>query len=131
MEQYINRSGRSGIESYQFVDGGVDVKFKNGGTYHYPIDGNDNGVMAQMHALLDHGEWANRLINQYNPKFTKGPSEKPPLGDNRPVHKGKAKTITERFMARVKPISEKFTALKTKAMQTATNFGNWVKARIK
>lgn len=129
--QYQNKSGRSGITNYEFVPGGINVTFKNSSQYHYPIEGNDIRSMETMHGLLEHGEYANRLINARNPQFVKlsGPSTGK-MVDNRP-YPPHAENVAARAVSRMTPIKEKFANLKQSAMNAATSFKNWVKARTK
>lgn len=131
MQQYANKSGRSGIKSYEFVDEGVNVTFKNGGTYHYPIEGNDPRTMETLHGLLDWGEYGNRLINARSPAFVKlSEGEGKKVVDHRP-YPTSADRVASKAVSRMQPVMDKFSNLKQKAMSTATNFGEWVKARIK
>lgn len=129
MIEYQNKSGRSGIAAYEFVDDGVIVQFKNGAKYHYPIEGNNIRSLETMHGLLDWGIYANRMINARNPNYTKieGPDA---THDSRPYPEKIGNTITDKFMARAKPIADKFSALKTSAMRNASNFGDWLKTKL-
>jgi len=127
MNQYVNKSGRSGISDYEFVKDGIMVKFKNGATYKYPNEGNDLPTMQTLHGLLDHGEFANRLINIRKPNFERV-SGNAPIGDTRPLP-SMVNQIKDKFMSRSKDISDKFKDLKSKAMGAATNFKGWLSAR--
>jgi len=128
MQQYQNKSGRSGITDYEFTDDGVLVTFKNKATYMYPIKDNDTRSMETLHGLLDHGEYANRLINARQPNFIKVSGENAPTGDTRPLPSG-VEAITTKFLSRTKDIADKFKNLKQKAMGAATNFREWLSAR--
>lgn len=135
MNNYIDRSGRSGIDKYEFVNDGVNVQFKGGSQYFYPIDGNDTATMTQLHALLDHGEYANRLINSSKPAYRTGRvlnKESEPVGDKRtlvPDNNTKVKSITNRFLSRMKPIADKLRTARDTAMKAAGDFKSWLTAR--
>lgn len=131
MNEYLNKSRRSGIINYEFIDDGVLVQFKNGSVYKYPLAGNDQRTMETMHGLLDHGEYANRLINARNPAFEKiSGGEGKKVVDNRPYPENVGEKIRGKFLSRFSNFKDKFQNLKQSAMNAATSFKDWVKARF-
>lgn len=72
MATYLNKSGRSGVESFDEDDGGITVTFKGGGTYRYPIESNGHYLISQMTSMARNGEFLNRLINSAQPKYEGG-----------------------------------------------------------
>ena len=73
MPEYANKSGKSGIKSYELADDNqsIDVEFKGGGKYRYSTADNGAYMTSQLSAMAENGEYLNRLINSANPKFEK------------------------------------------------------------
>ena len=71
MKTYLNKSGRSGVKSYN-IDadkGEITVQFKTGEPYTYTKEDNGDYLISRMSAMGNNGEYLNRLINAEQPKY--------------------------------------------------------------
>ena len=130
-EKYLNRSGRSGVDSYELKSDGINVKFKSGDEYFYPEADNGSSIIGIMHSTADHGEFLNRFINSDSPKFTKGSNQNPPIGDNRPVNRQQLEKMGERYLKRNPSVADQLRMAKFRRMQAADNFNQWQQIRNK
>jgi hypothetical protein len=131
-EKYQNRSGRSGIDSYELKADGINVKFKSGDEYFYPESENGTNVMGIMHSTADHGEFLNRFINSDKPKYSKGANTStPPIGDNRPVNRQQLEKMGDKYLTRNPSVADQLRMAKFRRMQSASNFNQWQQIRNK
>ena len=65
MTRYRNRSGRSGIAAFAFMDDGIVVRFADGGTYLYGPTRPGRHHVGQMKSLAMAGEGLNTYISRY------------------------------------------------------------------
>jgi hypothetical protein len=131
---YENRSGRSGVESYELLDDGINVKFKSGGEYFYPTSSNSTSVMGDMHSMADHGEFLNRYINANQPVFTRGTRPAPTSNDTRALTENdntKIQALTVKFLKRNPSIADQLRMAKWRRLQAAENFDQWKNIRKK
>ena len=133
-EKYTNRSGRSGIDSYELLDDGINVKFKSGDEYFYPTESNSTNVMGDMHSMADHGEFLNRYINSNKPNFAHGTRPTPTNSDTRELtdnDREKIKSLTDKFLKRNPSIADQLRMAKWRKLQAAENFDQWKNLRKK
>jgi len=136
MPKYADKSGRSGIASYQLnpADKSISVTFKNGGDYTYPLEGNDNYTISRMSAMAENGEYLNRMINHEKPKFV-GQKGTPPSGDMRGFRKSDElamRAIHNKYIygAGKTMVAQLKDALAEK-MKNAASYSDWKKLRGK
>jgi hypothetical protein len=64
MPPYANLSRKSGVASYVFGPGWIEVRFKDGSTYRYDYPTTGKYLVDQMVILARSGHGLNRFINK-------------------------------------------------------------------
>jgi hypothetical protein len=130
-EKYLNKSGRSGVEAYELLGDGINVRFKSGDEYFYPTESNGTGLMGDLQSTADHGEFLNRTINREQPKFSKG-AHSGPIGDDRKLTESERTRIggiTDTYMKRNPSVADQLRLAKFKRMAATENFTQWQQLR--
>jgi hypothetical protein len=130
MTTYKNLSKRSGVAEYDVdpENNHIDVTFKNGGKYRYPVDGNGAFTISKMAALGDHGEFLNRFINKNQPSFERlnqGDKSGYRQHDNK-VDEGKVDKIHQRFLSSNKGFKD---SVKAALVSKQTDLASWKNQR--
>ena len=130
MTIYKNLSGRSGVTEYEIDPDHqhIDVTFKNGGKYRYPVDSNGAYTISKMSALGDHGEYLNRYINKNQPSF-----ERLQQGDkagyrqhDKNIDEGKVNKIHQRFITSNKGFQD---MVKSAMVSKQNDMASWKQQR--
>jgi hypothetical protein len=71
MQAYANLGGDSGVLAFEVLDGGIDIKFKDGWIYTYTVASAGAQTIAAMVRLAQAGHGLATYINKNKPGYTR------------------------------------------------------------
>jgi len=69
MKSYFDSDNNSNIDTYEYGDDYISVRFKDGSVYTYTYMSAGSGAIEEMKRLADCGDGLNSYISRYKPPY--------------------------------------------------------------